>query len=137
MDNELFYRIKKDLCQWDPVDLVTITSEHEYDIECKAIASELQPGMGVFQIATIIRDVLMKHFGDILPANKKNSKTPAFQKLPTASSLADASRWQEMYAHTYNFTQKTTNFIFMMGSWLLSFKGVSIQIEQQIHKRKE
>lgn len=80
MDSELFYRIKKDLCQWDPVDLVTITSEHEYDIECKAIASELQPGMGVFQIATIIRDVLMKHFGDILPANKKELKNTSFPK---------------------------------------------------------
>lgn len=80
MNSELFYQINKNLCEWDPVDLVTITSEHEYEIECKIIASKLQAGMSVFQVAAVIRDVLIKQFGDILPINKKELKNTTFPK---------------------------------------------------------
>lgn len=81
MDDELSFQLRKNLCQWDPVDLVSITSKHEYDIECDAIASRLHPDMGVFQIAAVIKNVLMSQFEGILPVNKTEMQNSGLPKV--------------------------------------------------------
>lgn len=67
---QLFVQLQKGLCEWDPMDLVSLTTSNEYNIECEAIVSKIHADMGVFEVATIIRNTLVASFGTLLPATK-------------------------------------------------------------------
>ncbi len=66
-----FAFLQKELDSWDPMDLASIAGAEEYRVESRAIANRLYDGISMEETAAVIRDVLVEHFGNLLPANNE------------------------------------------------------------------
>lgn len=67
----VFAFLQKQLDSWDPMDLASIAGAEEYSVESRAIADKLYAGISIEETAVVIRDVLVEHFGNLLPANNE------------------------------------------------------------------
>lgn len=79
MGKTIATEITKRINEWDPMDLFPLgVPEDEYHKECEMIAQRIQPGMTVTEVATVIRDVFVEMFGDVLCASYSeiHSKKP-------------------------------------------------------------
>lgn len=70
MSKNITAEITKRINEWDPMDLFPLgVPDDEYHKECEMIAQRLRPGMSVTEAATVIRDVFVEMFGDVLCAS--------------------------------------------------------------------
>lgn len=79
---DLKTRLKEHIVEWDPVDLIAVTNQDEYDVEINMILARVSHGMSTPEIGKVIRDVFVAQFRDVLQAEagELNSK-----KLPKES----------------------------------------------------
>ena len=75
---DLKTRLKERIVEWDPVGLIVVTNQDEYDVEINMILARISHGMSTPEIGKVIRDVFVAQFRDVLQAeaSELNSKKP-------------------------------------------------------------